>query len=151
MQQSFTVNTKTRYMLYVYCGPTSSDISVAIALPISWYDLALPLGPSKMNKNLQMEQNHRIDDTSTLWNYPHLWCSMMKCNSTMSSGYFYNWWGITIAWKSLTTETTSMDVTANIFDSLIIVTPQVSVTLAALLHLFRVKELAVDGRFSYIF
>ncbi len=37
---------------------TSSDISVAIALPISWYDLALPLGPSKMNKNLQMEQNH---------------------------------------------------------------------------------------------
>lgn len=40
-----------------YAGsPTSSDISVAIALPISWYDLALPFGPSKMNKNLQMEQ-----------------------------------------------------------------------------------------------
>lgn len=37
---------------------TSSDISVAMARPISWYELALPLGPSKMNKNLPMGQNH---------------------------------------------------------------------------------------------
>lgn len=44
-------------MTCVYGGLTSSDIRVAIALPISWYDLALPLGPSKMNKNLQIEQN----------------------------------------------------------------------------------------------
>lgn len=53
-----------KYNADVNRRPTSSDISVAIALPISWYDLALPLGPSRMNKNLQMEQNHLIYEIS---------------------------------------------------------------------------------------
>lgn len=50
----------SQYNTDVRGRPTSSDISVAIALPISWYDLALPLGPSRMNKNLRKEQNHLI-------------------------------------------------------------------------------------------
>lgn len=44
------------FIVHVREMPTSSDISVAIALPISWYDLALPLGPSRMNKNLQIKK-----------------------------------------------------------------------------------------------
>lgn len=59
-------------MLHVSGISTSSDISVAMALPISWYDLALPLGPSRMNKNLQTKtkQNVKFSNVSaqTPWN-----------------------------------------------------------------------------------
>lgn len=38
---------------------TSSVISVAIDLPISWYCCPLPSGPRRINKNLQIEDNFK--------------------------------------------------------------------------------------------
>lgn len=41
---------------------TSSVINVAIDLPISWYWAPLPIGPSRMNKNLKNQPHHNKID-----------------------------------------------------------------------------------------
>lgn len=42
------------------CVLTSSVMSVAIDLPISWYCGALPAGPNNKNRNLRKQENRRI-------------------------------------------------------------------------------------------
>lgn len=70
---------------------TSSDIKVAMARPISWYDLALPLGPSKMKRNLNpKEEKERTNKYchDSLWGKPTQYSFSKICTTRLdkSSG-----------------------------------------------------------------
>lgn len=56
----FEISGGKKNNLELYIMNTSSVISVAIDLPISWYCWPFPSGPKRINKNLQKRQKQNI-------------------------------------------------------------------------------------------